>query len=176
MRARAGDRRAAVAVVFAGGGPGLSLCFIRRATHPRDPWSGQMAFPGGRVDPQDPTPLDAAIRETREEVGVDLAGARRLGALPEIPLMSRGRPAGGIVAPFAFYAGAALPEFRIDPAEVAAAYWIELRYLRDPRHRAQMTYELDGATRRLPAIRFAGQLIWGMTHRILTTLLETIYG
>lgn len=171
-RAAAGQR-AAVALVFAGA-DGLNLCLIRRSTHPRDPWSGQMAFPGGRVAPEDAAAVDAAIRETREEVGLDLTGALRLGALPEIPLVGRGRPLGGVVAPFAFYAGAELPELRIDPVEVAAAYWIELSYLRDPCHRTTLEREVSGTPRQLPAIRFQDTLIWGMTYRILTALLEAI--
>ena len=104
---------AAVALVFAGRDGDLRLCFIRRATHPRDPWSGQMALPGGRATPADASLCAAAVRETHEEVGLSLARARYLGALPPIALVRHGRPTTGSVAPFVFYAGGALPALTV---------------------------------------------------------------
>lgn len=164
--------QAAVALIFAGADGALSLCFIQRATHPRDPWSGQMALPGGRVGATDGSLRDAAVRETREEVGLRLELARYLGAGRVIPLVRAGRPMAGSVAPFVFYAGAEPPALAPDPGEVTAAYWIELAHLCDPRNRATLERPGDGGTRRLPAIRFGRQLIWGMTWRMVTGLLE----
>src|SRR5512140_1799579 len=66
-------RKAAVAAIVRDSRDGAELLFIRRAEHPRDPWSGQMGLPGGRVDPGDPSPFAAAVRETAEEIGLDLA-------------------------------------------------------------------------------------------------------
>ena len=163
---------AAVALVFAGRDGDLRLCFIRRATHPRDPWSGQMALPGGRATPADASLCAAAVRETHEEVGLSLARARYLGALPPIPLVRHGRPTTGSVAPFVFYAGGAPPALTVDPVEVAAGYWIAVRHLRDPGQRAVMQVTGDGVTRRLPAVRFGRHLIWGMTYRIVIALLD----
>ena len=57
----------------------LDLLLIRRAVHERDPWSGNMAFPGGRVEPEDDGPLAAALRETLEEVGLPLRRDALLG-------------------------------------------------------------------------------------------------
>ena len=163
---------AAVALVFAGRDGDLRLCFIRRATDPRDPWSGQMALPGGRATPADASLCAAAVRETHEEVGLSLARARYLGALPPIPLVRHGRPTTGSVAPFVFYAGGALPALTVDPVEVAAGYWIAVRHLRDPSQRAVMQVTGGGVTRRLPAVRFGRHLIWGMTYRIVIALLD----
>ena len=163
---------AAVALVFAGRDGDLRLCFIRRATDPRDPWSGQMALPGGRATPADASLCAAAVRETHEEVGLSLARARYLGALPPIPLVRHGRPTTGSVAPFVFYAGGALPALTVDPVEVAAGYWIAVRHLRDPGQRAVMQVTGGGVTRRLPAVRFGRHLIWGMTYRIVIALLD----
>lgn len=163
---------AAVALVFAGRDGDLRLCFIRRATHPRDPWSGQMALPGGRVTPADASLCAAAVRETHEEVGLSLARARYLGALPPIALVRHGRPTTGSVAPFVFYAGGALPALTVDPVEVAAGYWIAVHHLRDPGQRAVMQVTGGGVTRRLPAVRFGRHLIWGMTYRIVIALLD----
>ena len=67
-----------MALVLAGSGDELSLCFIRRAEHPLDPWSGHMALPGGRWDPTDPHPRAAAERETLEEVGIAVGDPVRL--------------------------------------------------------------------------------------------------
>ena len=168
--------QAAVAMVFAGADGDLSLCFIQRATHPRDPWSGQMALPGGRAGAADGSLRDAAVRETREEVGLRLQCCEYLGAGRVIPLVRAGRPTAGSVAPFVFYAGATLPALEPDPREVTAAYWIALTHLRDPRNRATLERVADGATRRLPAIRFGRQLIWGMTWGMVTGLLERAGG
>lgn len=170
-RSPAADQ-AAVALVFAGSDTDLRLCFIRRATHPRDPWSGQMALPGGRAAPADASLCAAAVRETREEVGLALARARYLGALPPIPMVRGGHPIGGSVAPFAFHLEGEPPELTVDPAEVAAAYWIAVRHLRDPGQRTVLPLTRNGVTRRLPAVRFGRHLIWGMTYRIVTPLLE----
>src|SRR5574341_145553 len=66
------SNRAAVAVVLRDGNPAIEILFIRRAEHPDDPWSGQMAFPGGRAEPGETDLLETAIRETAEEIGIDL--------------------------------------------------------------------------------------------------------
>src|SRR5262245_60572379 len=81
--ASAEARRAAVAMVLANQPEGPSVLFIERASHPGDPWSGHMAFPGGRVDPGDAHPREAAERETLEEVGLSLRGAERIGRLDD---------------------------------------------------------------------------------------------
>ena len=86
------DRRAAVALILRDGAAGIELLFIRRAEHPMDPWSGQMAFPGGRAEPGDRDLEATAIRETLEEIGLDLGEAERLGALDEVRAMARMRP------------------------------------------------------------------------------------
>ena len=164
--------RAAVALIFAGAGGALSLCFIQHATHPRDPWSGQMALPGGRATVHDGSLREVAVRETQEEVGVALDRYECLGALAEIPLVRHGRPAAGVVAPFVFYAGAELPSLVPDPVEVTAGYWLAVDQLCDPRNQVALELVADGVPRRLPAIRFGRQLIWGMTYRMVTALLD----
>jgi len=75
---------AAVALALAGGDTDLQICFIRRVEKTGDPWSGHMALPGGRASPGDRSARDVAERETREEVGLDLRGADRIGELSEL--------------------------------------------------------------------------------------------
>src|SRR5437870_1501228 len=73
-------RRAAVAIVLRDGASGIEVLFIHRAEHPDDPWSGHMAFPGGRAEDGEP-PVLTAMRESAEEVGLDLGEAELLGGL-----------------------------------------------------------------------------------------------
>src|SRR5215813_3812365 len=102
---------AAVALVLAGTGTDLSLCFIRRAEHPLDPWSGHMALPGGRADPSDPSLRAVAERETFEEVGLVLGDPHWIGPLSEvlIRLGEGGRQM--ILSPFVYYLGEELAPF-----------------------------------------------------------------
>ena len=79
------EQRAAVAMVLRPTpGDWPELLMIKRSVHESDPWSGHMAFPGGREEPSDPTLLATAIRETREELGLGLVTARRLGSLDPV--------------------------------------------------------------------------------------------
>src|SRR5262245_57207262 len=88
----AAEKRAAVAVGFGDSARGPEILLIRLAAHPDDPWSGHMAFPGGREDPGDPDLLSTAMRETLEELSLDLrSAARLLGSLDELPAVARGK-------------------------------------------------------------------------------------
>ena len=88
-----GSQLAAVALMLAPAGPDLEALFIRRAVRADDPWSGQVGLPGGRAEPRDADLLATAVRETREEVAVDLGGAERLGILDDIyPVVNIERP------------------------------------------------------------------------------------
>ena len=79
------SRRAAVAAIFT---PQLDLLFMERAKVEGDPWSGHIAFPGGHEEDQDDSSLHTAMRETHEELGLDLSGAEVLGSLDEVTTVS----------------------------------------------------------------------------------------
>lgn len=154
---------------------GAELFFIRRAEHPQDPWSGHIAFPGGRRDPEDESLLATAIRETREEVGIDLSPADLMGRLPEIPAFSRSKRGRDlVVTPFVF---AVRGEVSIVPnEEVATTLWVPMATLIRGDGRGMFEYAYDGRTYELPCIQLepGAHRLWGMTYRMLETLLDAI--
>ena len=166
---------AAVAMILREVRGAPELLFIERAQREGDPWSGHMAFPGGRLDPGDERAQSAAERETLEEVGVDLAGAEVLGRLDDL----RGRNAaapnrGMVISAFVYHL--------VDPGplqlnwEVEDAFWFPVAALLDPQrhvehvvaHHAQMTYPgiLVGEPER--------HVVWGLTYRFLEVFFEVV--
>ena len=164
-------RPAAVALVLLEGPQGLEILLIKRAERGDDPWSGQMALPGGRYDAGDADLQATAVRETREETGVDLSAAERLGALDDLhPRTSVLPPV--VVRPFVF----ALTH-RVDlvPSdEVQRGFWLPLGRLSEPGVRREVTLTLRGGTLTLPAYSVDGELIWGMTERIITPFVDLV--
>ena len=163
---------AAVAVILHDGDDGIEALFIHRAVRVGDTWSGQIAFPGGRREPTDPDLLATAIRETREEIGVDLSSAERLGVLddlyPRTPVLP---PV--VVRPFVFGL-TSQPTIVINP-EVQAAFWVPFRALQTPGVLGTVTVDHPGIPARvLPAYRLGNRTIWGMSERILTPLISLI--
>jgi 8-oxo-dGTP pyrophosphatase MutT (NUDIX family) len=157
--------RAAVAIVLRDGAAGLDVLFIRRAEHPRDPWSGQMAFPGGRFEPQDGDLKDTAIRETAEEIALDLGKAEYLGALDEVRAMARLRPMDLTILPFVFYVH---DHAGIVPGdEVKSVHWLPLASLLSAESRASFEYRHDGKVTSFPSLELQGLVIWGLTYRML---------
>lgn len=163
-----GARHAAVAVVIR---PNLDIAFIRRAEHEKDPWSGHMALPGGRVEPSDASVEYAARRETHEEIGVDLSQVRCLGQMNQVA--SPALTPRVVVTPFVF-ALEFNPEVRIERSEVASVHWFGIERLRSGEGRATFDYQYGGRVLRLPCIDLDGQRIWGMTLRIVDELIERL--
>jgi len=167
-----GMMAAAVAVILHDGAEGLEALFIHRAVRAGDTWSGQIAFPGGRRDPGDADLLATAIRETGEEVGVDLSSAERLGVLddlyPRTPVLP---PV--VVRPFVF-ALTARPTIVVS-SEVQDAFWVAFRALQAPGVASTVTVDHPGIPPRvLPAYTLGNHTIWGMSERILTPLISLV--
>lgn len=170
-----GMTRAAVAAILRFGGAGPELLFIQRAEDSRDPWSGHMAFPGGKVDPGDVDPRAAALRETREEVGLDLeVNAEPLGRLSDVRAVGRGRPLSMVISPFVFELKST-PVFRKNH-EVESVVWVPVAYLADHGNRETMPYRRYGMSVDLPCYRFDGHLIWGLTLGMADDLLKLVLG
>jgi len=146
----------------------LHLVYIRRADHVSS-HRGQVAFPGGRVDPTDATLLHTALREAQEEVAIDPATVDVLGAFPEMSTLTSGIT----VAPFAGVVPASTA-FAPCPNEVAEIFEVPLGALTDPRYRGEYQWEANRS--KFPAILYGGQTIWGLTLRITENLLSILDG
>jgi 8-oxo-dGTP pyrophosphatase MutT (NUDIX family) len=172
-RLEAGGGLAAVAAVLVPASEDTDeLLLIRRAEHPRDPWSGHIAFPGGGVEPTDRDALDAAIRETHEEIGLRLSRDDAVAPLDDLAAVG-GRP-GLVIRPFVFRIRA-LPALTPNH-EVAAVHRLRLDHLLAGEGRTTMPWRHQGAELTLPCVYFGGQRLWGLTLRMVDDLLDRLDG
>lgn len=161
--------RAAVAAILRERERGPEVLLIRRAENERDPWSGHMAFPGGRLEPTDPSLMHTAVRETVEEVGLDLdAHGELITRLEDVPTHTTGL----IVRPFV-WAVESVPSL-VPNHEVDELHWVDLASMiageRDT------TYELEwkGAQYRFPAYSVGDRAVWGLTYKMLQILFSPL--
>lgn len=150
----------------------VELLMIRRADRDGDPWSGQIALPGGRWSPNDESLLHTAMRETWEETGIDLASdGLVLGTLDELhprtPLLP---PI--VITPVVVVLDAPAPLVLSD--EVADAFWVPLGTLRAPESTRESQVHARGATFRVPSFVLGERVVWGLTERILRQLLARL--
>jgi 8-oxo-dGTP pyrophosphatase MutT (NUDIX family) len=166
-------RRAAVAIVLRHAAQReVELLLIKRSEREDDPWSGHIALPGGRHDPTDATLQDTAVRETREETGIDLArDGLVLGTLDDLRPRSATLPS-IIVTPFVAVVRADVTIETSD--EVASAFWVTLASLGDPAVAVESEVTARGTTWRVPSYSLGGHVVWGMTERILHNLLALL--
>jgi 8-oxo-dGTP pyrophosphatase MutT (NUDIX family) len=148
------------------------VLFIKRAEHPGDPWSGHMAFPGGRVDLSDATIRSAAERETLEEVGLSLEAAEWLGRLDDLEgLAYGGRRAGIVISAFVYHLQSPGP-LRVN-YEVEEALWVPLSALSDPARRVEYIHPL-ASSQTWPGILVGDpdrHVVWGLTYRFVENFL-----
>ncbi len=169
---REGDVLQAAVALVVRAKPDLELLLIKRARSERDPWSGHMALPGGRRDYDDMNLLATAMRETLEEVGLDLERqARPLGRLddvaPNSPLLPK-----LTITPFVFGVGEGA-KAHVASHEVDQFFWVPVRELCSPETNGSVEIPLPGGTREFPCYRVAeGEVVWGLTYRILSQFVE----
>jgi 8-oxo-dGTP pyrophosphatase MutT (NUDIX family) len=175
---RAPDTLSAAVAAIVRGAPDsqdAEVLFIRRAESPRDPWSGHMAFPGGRKEPTDADLLATVLRETSEEIGLDLARmASRVGQLDEIEARARGKLTGLIVRPYVFELH---PDVQFVPEnnyEVAEVLWGRLAPLARGEADTTLRYQGEGYDLTLPAYDVAGRTVWGLTYQMLRALFDRL--
>lgn len=162
-------RHAAVALILREDAARQEILVIRRAEVPGDPWSGHLGFPGGHLEPSDASPERAAVRETVEELGIELdACARKIGALSEIRARSVMKPLPLTIFPFVYEL--VQPANLQQNAEVATACWVPLRYFLNRANRTTMPHPRD-PSHILPCYPLGGRALWGMSLAMLDELL-----
>ena len=167
-----GDRaRAAVAMVLHQREEAVHLLFIERSQRDDDPWSGHVAFPGGRVEPGDGNARMAAERETREEVGLDLGKAEYLGRLDDVT----GATLPILVSGFVYNVET---RDQLHPNhEVKAAFWVQLNVLADAGRHRERSFRIDNAERHFSTIDLPGsrqRVLWGISYRLVSQLLALL--
>jgi 8-oxo-dGTP pyrophosphatase MutT (NUDIX family) len=146
---------------------GVQVLLTQRTAHLAD-HAGQISFPGGRVEPEDVTREETALRETEEEIGLPRDRVTILGRLPryEIPTGFRITPVvGWAEPPF---------ELKLDAFEVAAAFEVPLAHFLDTNRFVRREYQFRGRHRHYMAIPYEGRYIWGATAGMLYTLARTL--
>jgi len=166
-------KRAAVATVLRPGAAGPEVLLIRRAEHPEDPWSGHMAFPGGRKDPDDADLLATAVRETREELGLDLgADAKLFGRLDDTEAIARARRIGMVISQFVFEVHEVPP---LTPnREVAEALWAPIGPMITRSTATTKHFVHEGQNFELPSFDVEGRVVWGLTYYMLERLFSLL--
>lgn len=168
---RDGTRLEAAVALVLRGGPSLDFLLIKRATSERDPWSGQMALPGGRWELTDSGLLHTARRETLEETGLNLeVHGVPLGRLPDVvPSSPHLKPLR--IAPYVFGVPDSV-QAMVASHEVDSVHWVPLAALHDEAARSEIRIERPGFSKKFPSYNVAGEHVWGLTYRILTGFLE----
>ena len=151
-------------VLHAAASPRVLL--MKRVERAGDPWSGHISLPGGGYQAEDGDLLVTAIRETREELGIDLHGTRVLGSLPPLHPRIAG-PSGIEVTPFVFASEAVLEP--VCGPEALAAFWLPLDLAASGA--LDGTYTYPGSSVAYPCWTYEGHVIWGLTRRILDLVL-----
>ena len=166
-------RKAAVAIVMRETEAGPQMLFIKRAEKDGDPWSGHMAFPGGHMETSDPSLQHAAMRETHEEIGLDLTHANYLGALNHQHAQPRGRVLDMLIAPHAFV-------IHGDPVfnpnyEVDEVVWTALEPMARNQIHDTETKPIAGTPTIFNGYRLErGHFVWGLTYRMLKTFFTVL--
>jgi 8-oxo-dGTP pyrophosphatase MutT (NUDIX family) len=175
---RAQPTHAAVAMVLSGSSTNLEACFIRRAEKAGDPWSGQVALPGGRASSSDPDAAAVAERETWEETGLTLARHQQIGALPVHSITRHGPKNSLTLSPFVYYLGSAgrasggSPQTPVPNDEVDEIFWVPVAHLFDESTTTTLEWPPGSGASSFPGIAFQHNVIWGLTLRILETFAD----
>jgi 8-oxo-dGTP pyrophosphatase MutT (NUDIX family) len=155
--------RAAVLIPLLLKEDGLSVLLTQRTNHLRD-HAGQISFPGGRMDPEDLSPDDTALRESQEEIGLDPSRVEIVGHLPQYLTVSgySVTPVVALVQPQA--------EYVLDAFEVADVFEVPLQFLLDPANHQVRMWQSEQGGRRFYSMPYENRFIWGATAGMLRNL------
>jgi 8-oxo-dGTP pyrophosphatase MutT (NUDIX family) len=160
---------AAVAMILKEGTISPEVLFIIRAEHDQDPWSGNIGFPGGRLNEKSETPQQAAERETFEELDLSLAQAQYLGRLNDL----YGATMPVLVSCFVYQL---LEPVNLQPNhEVATTFWYPLTKLLEPERQQHRSFFYRGEERTHPVVELLDPhqpLLWGITYRLIRNFFE----
>ena len=166
------EMTAAVALVLRESDGDLEALFIRRAEHESDPWSGHLAFPGGRIDPGDDGPRAAAERETLEELNLGLEGARRLGRLSDVMGHAESIRVSAYV-----YAIQDIPVLTPN-YEIREAFWTPLSHCTDTARQGLREFSYLEQKMSLPTLRLLederAPVLWGITYKFMDDFMGRI--
>ncbi len=157
-----GHRSAMIALIFHMADDDLKVCITRRASVVGDPWSGDLAFPGGKPEPEDMTLHDTAARETFEETGLVLSPDDLIGDLGEVT--ARGGPRPLMTYPL-IYVLTEKPRPFVLNYEMTDAQWVSVAELWDAGNWRRFTYTPERED--FQAIRAMGHFLWGFSLRVL---------
>jgi 8-oxo-dGTP pyrophosphatase MutT (NUDIX family) len=163
------DASAAVATILRSSPAGAELLFIVRAQRADDPWSGHVAFPGGKREPADESLLHTAVRETEEEVSLRLAPAACVAQLDVVAAAVSGARVAQFVFPLEDEAAVATTS-----AEVSATLWVPLAQLARFEGAGTFTYVREGRAVELPCLQLGPHVLWGLTYRMVLQLLRAV--
>lgn len=167
--ADANTREGAVLMLFGEGPGGPDLLLTERA-HDMRSHPGQVSFPGGSLDPEDPSPVHAALREAEEEVGLDPTGVDVFAELPQLWLP----PSNFAVTPVLAWWREECPVAVVDPREVHAVYRVPIDELLDPQHRISVRHPSGWKG---PAFLIGDDkelILWGFTAGIIARLFDFV--
>ncbi|AHZ86729.1 CoA pyrophosphatase [Bdellovibrio bacteriovorus] len=168
-------RHACVALILRGNSlENLELGYIQRAFSDSDRWSGQLAFPGGKREDSDKTDLDAALRETLEEVGIDLTNPELLGRLNDIQARKAGTMLDFYIRPFVFFTERNF-NIVLDKTEVADFFWVPLKEIQNPQRVTTYRLQRENIGLELPAVYLDREPpLWGLSYMMTLNLLEVL--
>ena len=159
--------RAAVSIILRMNGGSIEILFILRALREGDPWSGQIAFPGGHSEPQDQSMRETAERETSEEIGIDLNKvAKYLGEIEPISAIPRKTRKELRVYPFVYLLNDPEPFVDLN-YEVSEIIWGSLTDMHTGAAHTTRNYGVGGKTQAFPGFGVGEEVVWGLTYRML---------
>lgn len=168
------SRQAAVAAILREDGPETEVLLIKRAQRPGDLWSGHMAFPGGHWEANDPDLAATAVRETREEIGLDLERhGRLLGHLDYMNVNPIGMSHEMLIVPFVFAVHGELPPMQPNH-EVAAVLWGSLAEMFHGRSATRRDMQVRSGLHSFPGYAVQQEIVWGLTYRMLHGFFATL--